>query len=67
MDILIKALKSRVESGQMTINDVPAVYVENGEIVEPITEPPAPITQPPTLEERIDACEYMLIDMLNFM
>jgi hypothetical protein len=29
-------------------------------------KPPVPIT-PPSLEERVDACEYMLIDMLNFM
>lgn len=29
-------------------------------------KPPVPVT-PPSLEERIDACEYMLIDMLNFM
>lgn len=29
-------------------------------------KPPVPIT-PPSLEGRVDACEYMLIDMLNFM
>ena len=29
-------------------------------------KPSAPVT-PPSLEERVDACEYMLIDMLNFM
>lgn len=31
-----------------------------------VAKPPVPVT-PPSLEERVDACEYMLIDMLNFM
>lgn len=50
-----------------------ANYIEENNIIKqswivmqkpPIEPPPV---QPPALEERVDACEYMLIDMLNFM
>ena len=64
-DLMVDAEPVYDAETQMTVPN----YEDGDPIVQHWTvtdKPPVPVA-PPSLEERVDACEDMLIDMFNFM
>lgn len=67
MDELIKALQKRVESGEMTISQVPTAFVDGESIVAPIPAPEPVLPTEPTLIERLAAVEATTAEIIDVL